>query len=261
MVKQGLFGSSSDGRVNLTRRRREEVLHFLGSLRTCYQRGEFGPVVHETVPDGDSGSRARYLYFTLAPSINFQRRSEAMWSAAFQTFQDPKTSFVFFPENTDRRNADYATALACHGLATLRQRHTWIWLSISETLRREFHSDPRSLLASCGYDVVKVKDYVTANRRCFPYLSGPKLLNYWLYMVSCFTDAELVNRGAISIIPDVHITRATAKIGLASASSLTSAAVVERVWREFLDGTDLVPCDLHGPLWRWSRLGFPTLKV
>lgn len=251
----------SDQLVRLRRGRRLEVLDFLTTLRASYQRGDLGPVVHETVPDGNPASRARYLYFTLAPSLNFQRRSEAMWASALKTFQDPNTSFVFFPENTGKRNADYAAALACHGLATLHQRHTWIWLSISETLRRQFRSDPRTLLASCGYDVVKLKDYVTANRHCFPYLSGPKLLNYWLYMVSCFTDAELVNREAISIIPDVHITRATAKIGLAAATSLTSATVVERIWREFLDGTDLAPCDLHGALWRWSRLGFPPVNV
>ena len=39
----------------------------------------------------------------------------------------------------------------------------------------------------------------------FPYISGPKMANYWLYILSQYTDAKFANMHEISIIPDTHV--------------------------------------------------------
>jgi hypothetical protein len=232
---------------------------FVQSLIRAYESGHFGPAVHETHPELALGSRENYLYFTLAPALNFQRRSEGLWRGADATFRDDKTQFVFFPENVRRGRDAYARALARHSLAAFREKHTDIWLTVATTLHETFGNDPRALLAECGYDVVQVRGLVTASRRKFPYLSGPKLLNYWLYMLDSFTDVQFANRGEITIIPDVHVMAASVRLGLVP-ESVTSREEVARAWSSLLSGTDLAPIDLHGPLWRWGRLGFPALS-
>jgi hypothetical protein len=109
--------------------------------------------------------------------------------------------------------------------------------------------------------VGEVKRTVLQRKADFPYLSGPKLLNYWLYMISCFTAVPLEERELISIIPDLHVRRATVQLGLAAPEDLRNAADVERVWFDALAGTGLAPVDFHAALWRWSRAGFPLLRL
>ena len=53
---------------------------------------------HEVHPDLPKESRERYLYFTLPPSLNFQRQSPSMWKSALETWNDPETNYLFFPE-------------------------------------------------------------------------------------------------------------------------------------------------------------------
>lgn len=235
-----------------------DLIPFLHSLISAYKRGDLGGTSHETHPDLPKESRENYLYFTLASAINFQRQSEALWRAADLTYRDPETRFVFMPEEAGRGEDAYLTALTKHSLASFRKKHTSIWYRISQTLAARYNADPRALLAQCDYDVLKVRAVLTQERSQFPYLSGPKLANYWLYILTCFTDAPLRNRDAITIIPDTHIIRASVRLGLV-AEGMGDAEKVADAWRAFLRGTPLVPIDLHGPLWRWSRMGFPSV--
>lgn len=118
----------------------DELLQLLRSLKKAYERGDFGGTVHETHPGLDPRTRAHYLYFTLAPSLNFQRKSEALWRAADATYRDPATCFVFFPENVVLGRDAYYTALSKHSLATFRDKHTDIWFTISGEPRRRLRS-------------------------------------------------------------------------------------------------------------------------
>ena len=115
------------------------------------------------------------------------------------------------------------------------------------------------LLGQLGHDVVRIKAFVVENKRQFPYLSGPKLLNYWLYMLTVFTDVRLHSRHEISIIPDVHVRRASYRLGIVDADISEDPDKVAAAWKHLLDGSDIAPCDLHAPLWRWSRAGFPDI--
>ena len=238
---------------------RDQLLSWLERLRAVYLRGGLGGTVHEVYPSVPPGSRENYLYFTLAPSLNFQRNSEGLWRSALATYSDAATAFVFFPENCDRDVDDYRTALSLHRLALQPNKHTDIWYRISQVMYAEFDSDPRVLIQKFDCDVVKIKAYVQENKRKFPYIGGPKLLNYWLYMLTVFTDVSFSSRHEISIIPDLHICRATHRLGLVDESKVENAQFVASAWKALLDGTDIAPCDLHGPLWRWSRAAFPDL--
>ncbi|MGI8426325.1 MAG: hypothetical protein ACR2M4_06945 [Actinomycetota bacterium] len=237
----------------------DDLLYKLAILQAAYKAGLLGNTVHELYPDIAPDSRLRFLYFTLAPALNYQRKSESLWRAALATYEDPETSFVFDPLNLHRGVDQYRNALTRHGLALQPSRQTSIWFTISTTLATGFRSDPRELLQACDYDVLVVKALISQRHRSFPYLSGPKLLNYWLYMLSTFTSTQLRNREEISVVPDIHVTRATIALGLADDDSLCGPVDVERRWRTFLAGSSIAACDLHAPLWRWARSGFPDI--
>jgi hypothetical protein len=228
-------------------------------LHALYEAGELDGTTHEVYPALDRGSRDNYLYFTLAPAINFQRRSEGLWRAAARTFHDPETRFVFQPECVSKGKDKYRRALTKHGLALLTQKHTDIWFTICSTLHEQFGDDPRNLLAQCGQDVRKILAFLSKNKPRFPYLNGPKLSNYWLYILKQFTDVQLKNADEISIIPDLHVVRASVHLGLISHDEASPLRVAE-AWKHLLAGTAFTASDLHAPLWRWSRRGFlPTL--
>jgi hypothetical protein len=237
-----------------------ELLSFCRQLVNAYQAGQFGGTVHEVHPSLPLGSRANFLYFTLAPAINFQRKSEGLWLAAMKTYADPETRFVFFPEETERGRDAYFTALRKYALAAFPEKHTSIWFTLSETLRDNYDSDPRRLLEVSGNDVVRIKEVIAASKSRFPYLSGPKLLNYWLYMLTCFTDVRLERTSEISIIPDTHVIQASVRLGVVDPET-SDRDDVAAAWYQILEGSGMAPIDLHAPLWRWSRLGFPEIEV
>ena len=238
-----------------------DLLRTLTVLKAAYEAGNLGGTQHELFPDVPADSRERALYFTLAPALNYQRKSEGLWSAALKTYLDPDTRFVFDPQASSRGLDAFRVALTRYALAVQPFKQSAIWFTIVQTLRSDFGGDPRVLFEACGNDVGLIKDFVVSRKRDFPYLAGPKLLNYWLYMVSCFTAIDLKNRQSISIIPDLHITRATARLGLATSGELRTAQQVEQVWALALLGTGEAPCDYHAPLWRWSRAGFPSVET
>jgi len=97
----------------------------------------------------------------------------------------------------------------------------------------------------------------------FPYLSGPKIFNYWLYVVESYTDICWNSRELMTIAPDTHILKATVKLGLCSEEVLKGGTddrkIVANAWERALKGTGIVPIDVHTPLWLWSRAGFPAL--
>lgn len=66
-----------------------------------------------------------------------------------------------------------------------------------------------------------------------------------------FTDRE-----NITVAPDTHIIQASVKLGIITAEETEQSnvqIVVAQRWSEILDGTDLVPIDMHTPMWLWSR--------
>ena len=226
-------------------------------LHSLFQDGKI-PVLskHEVNPGLPKGSRDNYLYFTLPPCINFQRNSPAMWASALKTWEDPETNYVFFPEKLVKATREQVQhALLKHKLALQPNKHTDIWMTVSKAFHEHFADDPRELMNAGGHDVIWIHQIIQVEKRKeFPYISGPKMANYWLYILSHYTDVKLKNMQAISIIPDTHVLQCSIKLGLSDAQM--SPIEVAEVWKETLAGSDITPVEMHPVLWNWSRNSF-----
>jgi len=122
-------------------------------------------------------------------------------------------------------------------------------------LHEFYHDDPREVVKESGSNAkMLINNLHGINRARFPYLSGPKLSNYWPYILSQYTDVKFTNMHEISIIPDTHVIQSSAVLGLVPPNS--SPAVVEAAWRELLAGTGIAPTQVHPILWNWSRNNF-----
>ena len=134
-----------------------------------------------------------------------------------------------------------------------------IWFRLCNTFVDRFQGDVRNLFLDNDYSVKKVKEYILANKKSFPYLSGTKILNYWLYVMSQYTDARLEDRQYITVAPDTHVIQASERLGLITHDELAKPAIREKVsllWEEVFRETDRCPIDIHTPLWLWGRGGF-----
>jgi len=179
-----------------------------------------------------------------------------MWAAALKTYQDPKTNYLFFPEEVVKHaREEVQRDLLKHKLALQQNKHTDIWITISRSFHNHFTDDPRELLKAGNWDVLGIHQIIQKDfRKDFPYISGPKMANYWLYILSQYTDAQFKSMQEISIIPDTHVLQCSLRLGLTNEhmSSLEVAAT----WKELLQGAEIAPVQMHPVLWNWSRNKF-----
>lgn len=211
---------------------------------------------HEVNPGHTKGSKENYLYFTLPVCINFQRSSPAMWASALKTYEDLNTRYLFDPHEVSKRGfEEIQSGLIKHKLALQKNKHTQIWITISKTLAENFDGDPRKVLIEGENDVVKILHILQKQKKnLFPYLSGPKMANYWLYILSHYTDCELKNMSELSIIPDTHVIQSTIKLGITYKEE--TPEVVAKLWKDLLKDSPITPVQMHPVLWNWSRNNF-----
>jgi len=145
---------------------------------------------HEVNPGLLRGSRENYLYFTLPVCINFQRNSPAMWASALKTYEDKETRYVFFPEELATRPIEQIRAdLLKYKLALQPNKHILIWTTIAKTFHEYYDDDPRQVIAEANSDAGQLIQLLQlTHKKRFPYLSGPKLSNYWPHILSHYTD-------------------------------------------------------------------------
>lgn len=236
---------------------KKEIIKKVLKLKKNYHQGEI-PILskHEVHPELSISSRLNYLYFTLPVCINYQRNSQAMWKSALKTFHDNATSYLFYPEKIINYSFSKIQKDICkYNLALQKNRHTKIWIKISETLFKYFDADPRKIIQETGNDVVKIKKLISKTmKKSFPYLSGPKMSNYWLFILLQYTDIKLKNLSKVSIIPDTHVIQATDHLGIDTKK--LSRNDIEEIWFDLLSETDILPIELHPVLWHWSRNNF-----
>ncbi|HSX35357.1 MAG TPA: hypothetical protein VLH84_00310 [Patescibacteria group bacterium] len=226
-------------------------------LLAHYEQGRIPTLAqHEVNPGLSPGSRENYLYFTLPVCINFQRNSPAMWASALKTWEDELTRYVFFPEKLAQTPVEKVRAdLVKHKLALQPNKHTLIWTTIGKTFYEHYNSDPRQLIAEADDDAGKLISLLqVTHRKRFPYLSGPKLSNYWPFILSHYTDVQFAHPEAISIIPDTHVIQSSVHLGLVAEGA--SALQVEAAWKALLAGSGINPSRVHPVLWNWSRNKF-----
>lgn len=244
-----------------------ELILKVEKLITKYKNGDLGGEImpEDANPGFSLDSLENYLYFTLPMALNYQRNSYTLWEAALKTYNDEETRFVFNPKECLNRNIEEVQEALCrYRVALQRNKQTEIWLSLCKTFVELFDGDIRKLFDMYGNDVNKIRDFIQKeHKKKFPYLSGTKICNYWLYVIMQYTDRRYVNAECLTVAPDTHVCKATYKLGLVTEEEFNSSnvqlIVIDR-WKNALHGTKYKPIDIHTPLWLWSRNGFKEIK-
>lgn len=240
----------------------DEQLERIAKLYELYKSGKIPELdKHVVYPLLDKGSRESYLYFTLPCSINFQRSSPSLWQSALDTYNDNETRFLFNPELVaNSPMIDVQSAMKKHKLALQYNKHPYIWKTISHTLVDKFDGDPRKVINKGENSISRIIQILNENKAGFPYLSGLKISNYWLFILSRFTDVQFTDVQQLSIIPDTHVIRASIYMGLVPNGS--NAESVDKVWRPILGELNISPGEMHSALWLWSRNKFiPSIEI
>jgi len=231
-------------------------------LSHAYKAGELGQTVmpEDTNPGFiDSEIEERLSYFTLPMALNYQRDSYKLWEAALKTFNDPETKFAFdVLAVSTKSEEEVRTALMKYKLSLQPNKHVNTWRTIAKTVHKNWDSFEK-LIDAADSDFLQLRQIIQIeHKKGFPYLSGPKIFNYWSFILSTYGGVKLKNRDQIDIAPDTHITQCSVRIGVITpeeAEKMTKDEISAR-WRELLQGSGIDPIDMHSPLWFWSRNGF-----
>lgn len=245
---------------------KNEILKKVDILYAMWKKGVLGGEVmpEDANPHLEKSSLENYLYFTLPMALNYQRNSYTLWESANKTYNDDETRFVFDPkECLNRSFEEVQYALTKYKVALQRQKQTEIWLTLCQTFQELFDGDIRELFKEFDNDVDKIRNFIqVVNKKKFPYLSGTKICNYWLFVIWQYTGIQYKNIENLTVAPDTHVIKSTHRLGLINDSELESSRVqsivIER-WNELFEGTKYKPIDIHTPLWLWSRNGFIDL--
>lgn len=203
---------------------------------------------------------------TLSMALNYQRNSYKLWESVVKAYKDENTRWIFNPHAAANCDIDVLrNALLLHRVGLQPNRHPEIWQRVAQGIVKSSEKgNVQGLIESVQSDIAPLKDIMQGARKSdFPYLSGPKIFNYWLYVLETYTMVSWKSRELITIAPDTHILKATVKLGLCSEEVLNGGTddrqTVATAWETALAGSGLAPIDVHTPLWLWSRAGFPSL--
>ncbi len=243
------------------------ILKQVELLIDMYNNGKLGGEVmpEDENPHLEKDSNKNYLYFTLPMALNYQRNSYKLWESANRTYNDEDTRFVFNPkEVTNRSFNEVQQALIKYKIALQKNKQTAIWIKLCNTFIDLYDGDIRKLFNEFDNDVYKIRKFIQKEKKIlFPYLSGNKICNYWLYVIYQYTDRQYKNMEEISVAPDTHVIKASHRLGLINDLELESVNVQQIVvtrWEELFKGTKYKPIDIHTVLWLWSRNGFKEIR-
>jgi hypothetical protein len=201
----------------------------------------------------------RLAYFTLPMALNYQRDSYKLWESAKKTFEDNETKDVFDIKKVKIMKIEtLRKKLTKHKLAMQPNKHTSTWKTIATTVYENFESF-QNLFEKCDKDFLKLKKIIQQDlKKGFPYLSGPKIFNYWSWIIQEYGKQKLKNSEFIEIAPDTHVTQCSIKLGVITAieAEKLSKEEISYKWRTALQGSKITPIQMHAPLWFWSRNGF-----
>lgn len=205
---------------------------------------------------------------TLGMSLNYQRNSYTLWQSIAQAYLDDNSRWIFNPHIVAKRGLEELRKVLLHYRVALQpNRHPEIWIRVCKgIIQSSPKGDVLGLIDSVQFDISSLKNIMQIKRKSeFPYLSGPKIFNYWLYVMETYVGIKWKSHELITIAPDTHILKASVKLGLCSSKVLSGTnedrQTVAEEWEKVLAGSGIAPIDVHTPLWLWSRAGFPSLSV
>ena len=239
-----------------------QIIENCKSLLEAYKSGKLGQTVmpEDSNPGfGDDEREIRLAYFTLPMALNYQRNSYKLWESVLKTYNDEETKIVFDVSKVINLDDDTLRKyLTKYKVALQPNKQTNTWKVIAQTVYDNFGSFD-NLMKKSDNDYLKLRDAIQTNlKKGFPYLSGPKIFNYWSFIMKEYGKIPLKNADYIEIAPDTHVTQCSIILGVISkeeSARLTKEKISER-WRETLKGSGINPIDMHPPLWFWSRNGF-----
>jgi len=241
---------------------KKQFIKICNQLLKAYKSGLLGQTVmpEDSNPGFEKMDReSRMAYFTLPMALNYQRNSYKLWEAALKTFNDPETKFVFDVGKISKSSeSEIRVALMKYKLALQPNKHVSTWTAIAKTINDNWGSFEKFFDVANG-DFLILKQLVNIDhKKGFPYLSGPKIFNYWSFIISTYGGIKLSNRQFIDIAPDTHITQCSARLGIITEEEIKtiSKEEISRRWRNILENSNIDPIDMHSPLWFWSRNGF-----
>ena len=237
-----------------------EIISNCRVLIAAYKTGKLGQTKmpedsHPTFADEET----RLVYFTLPMALNYQRDSYTLWESALKTYNDPETKVVFnIKESASLEEDKLREYLTRYKLALQPNKHIATWQKIARTISENWGSIT-NLINTTQHNFLKLKEIIQKqHKQGFPYLSGPKIFNYWSFIVQEYGKINLTNSEFIEIAPDTHVTKCSEILGVISSKEIQNISKEElsKKWRDILNKTDINPIDMHAPLWFWSRNGF-----
>lgn len=231
-------------------------------LLEAYKTGKLGQtkMPEDSNPNFDDNQvEMRLAYFTLPMALNYQRDSYKLWESVLKTWQDTETRKVFdVLEVSKMSEEELRSHLIKYKVALQPNKHISTWKKIATVIADEWGSFTK-FIESTDEDFLVLKDIVqNKHKKQFPYLSGPKIFNYWSFILGEYGNVQLKNKEHIEIAPDTHITQCSVILGVITEneSKKLSKDQISEKWRILLKNTDIAPIEMHPPLWFWSRNGF-----
>lgn len=232
-------------------------------LKELYDNGMLGGdlLPEDNNPNLDKSSLEYIIYFTLPMALNYQRNSYTLWESVLKTWNDDSTNFIFnIDEVLNRSFEEVQSALIKYRVALQKDKQTNIWIRLCKTFKEYFNGDINKLFIECNYDVEKIRHYIQVeHKKDFPYLSGLKLCDYWMYIMYIYCDIKFINVDKIRVATDSHVCRSTYKLGLITLEEYNSNNVQEIVinrWTDLLKNENIKMIDISNALWLWSRGNF-----
>lgn len=229
-------------------------------LLKAHKEGTIGNTVmpEDTNPGFSAKEREfRIAYFSLTMGLNYQRDTYSLWKAALATYNE--TPEVFDVKKVSKMStATLRKKLIKHKLALQPNKHVHTWQTIARTIAKEWGSF-ENMIQAVDQDFLKLKQAVqVTHKKGFPYISGPKIFNYWSSILNWYGQVPLKNVEEIEMAVDTHILKCSVVLKVITekeSTELDRTEIAQR-WRKALHGSGIAPTTMHFTLWFWSRNGF-----
>lgn len=226
-------------------------------LIAAYQDGVLkNPHKHEVHPGLNAGSKENYLYFSLVSTLNNQRNTTDLWESALNTYLDPETRYLFSPEKVvDRTIERIGEDMRKHCLSLNHAKDMDAWYKLSWTFYTHYSGDPKNILRGEKESISNICRHVQHDRQqIFPYLRNPRVTNYWLFILSKFTDVQFKDIYRLSMVVDKQVMKASEKLGITTRKD--TILDIEHKWHSILLDMHISPVIMHDALYVWSKNDF-----
>ena len=240
---------------------KEWIIENCKLLLYAYKNWQLGymKMPEDEKPEKFNSNEEKLVYFTLPMSLNYQRNSYTLWESVFKSYNDKKISNIFsISQSSILLEEILREKLLHYKIALQPNKHINTWKRISETIYKDWGTI-ENLLEYVEYDFLKLKNILqNTHKKWFPYLSWPKIFNYWCYILNRYCNVNLKNSEFIEIAPDTHVKQCSIKLWVITEkeSENITTEEISKKWRNILKWTWINPIDMHSPLWFWSRNNF-----